>query len=139
MIQRKQSLWFLLSAIASFCSIAFPFYTGNKMGSDLSKNYNVLNAQLVLPILILTIVIATASLIIIFLYKERKKQMLFTFLNLLLSILLIFLYYSETKKFVDGTLSMSAILVFVNPIALIFAFVGIFNDEKLIKSVDRIR
>ena len=139
MIQRKQSLWFLLSAIVSFLSITFPFYTGNKIATDLSKNYQVLNAQLELLILILTIGVGTVSLIIIFLYKERKKQMLFTFLNLILSLLLIFLYYSETKKFIDGALSMSAILVFINPIALIFAFFGIYKDEKLIKSVDRIR
>lgn len=139
MIQRKQSLWLLLSVIVTSLSIKFPFFTGNILGVGGTKNYQVLNGQLNLVIMILSIVIASFSLFIIFLYKERKRQMLFTFISILLSLLLIFLYYKQTQLFFDGTLSITSVLVLIIPVSLIFALIGILNDEKLIKSVDRIR
>ncbi len=139
MIQRKQSLWLLLCVIVASLSIKFPFYTGNIIATDGVKTYTVLDAQYNLIILILTILIASFSLFTIFLYKDRKRQMLFSFINMLLSILLIFLYYKQTQLFLDGTLSISSVLVFTIPVNLIFAFIGIYNDEKLIKSIDRIR
>ncbi len=139
MIQRKQSLWLLLCVIVTALSIKLPFFTGNIIATDGVKTYKILDAQYNLIILIITIVIASFSLFTIFLYKERKRQMLFSFLALLLSFLLIFLYYNQTQLFLDGTLSITSLLVFMIPITLIFAFVGIYNDEKLIKSVDRIR
>lgn len=139
MIQRKQSLWLLLSVIVTSLSIKYPFFTGNILGTGGTKNYQVLNGQLDLVIMILSIVIASFSLFIIFLYKERKRQMLFTFISILLSLLLIFLYYKQTQLFLDGTLSITSVFVLIIPVSLIFALIGIFNDEKLIKSVDRIR
>jgi hypothetical protein len=139
MIQRKQSLWLLLSLIVAALSIKFPFFTGNKVAPDGTKIYQELNAQYNLVILIATILIASASLFIIFLYKERKRQMLFCFITLLVSFLLIYLYYQETQLFFDGTLSVTCILVLLIPVSLIFALIGIFKDEKLIKSVGRIR
>ena len=139
MIQRKQSLWLLLSVIVTSLSIKYPFFTGNILGTGGTKNYQVLNGQLDLVIMILSIVIASFSLFIIFLYKERKRQMLFTFISILLSLLLIFLYYKQTQLFFDGTLSITSVFVLIIPVSLIFALIGIFNDEKLIKSVDRIR
>ncbi len=139
MIQRKQSLWLLLSVIVTSLSIKYPFFTGNILGAGGTKNYQVLNGQLDLVIMILSIVIASFSLFIIFLYKERKRQMIFTFISILLSLLLIFLYYKQTQLFLDGTLSITSVFVLIIPVSLIFALIGIFNDEKLIKSVDRIR
>ena len=139
MIQRKQSLWLLLCVIVASLSIKFPFFTGNLVAADGIKAYEVLDAQTNLLILILTIVIAAFSFLILFLYNDRKRQMVFCFLNILLSFLLIFLYFKQKQKYFDGTLSITSIFVFIIPFTLIFAFIGIFKDEKLIKSVDRIR
>jgi hypothetical protein len=49
------------------------------------------------------------------------------------------LYYLQTKTFVNGAYSISAILTLIIPISLIAAIIGIRSDEKLIKSVDRLR
>lgn len=139
MIQRKQSLWLLLTVIIASLTLKLPFFTGNVLAADATKTYQILNAQYNLIILILTIVIAAFSLFIIFLYKDRNRQMLFCVFNLLLSFLLIYLYYKQTQLFFNGALSISALLVIVIPLTLIFALSGIYKDEKLIKSVDRIR
>jgi len=52
----------------------------------------------------------------------------------------IYLFYWQTnKKFINGTYSLGSILALVIPVALIFAARGIFKDQKLVKSVDRLR
>ena len=64
-----------------------------------------------------------------------------TFVALLVSLLNIFLYYNETKKFIaiESSLDLSCVVVFAIPVLLFLAFRGIYKDEKLIKSVDRLR
>ena len=139
MIQRKQTLWLLIVVIAAFLTIKFPFYTGNIVEPSNLKSFQIVNARYNLAILIITITIAITSLIAIFLYSQRKKQMFYIALNILMSIATIVLYYSETKKFVDGDFSIFALLSLFIPISLLFAFIGVFKDERLIKSLDRIR
>ena len=139
MIQRKQSLWLLLAAVCSFLTIKFPFYTGNIFNEQAMQSYQILDGRFDLIILILTITIAVTSIISIFLYSHRKKQMLYTFINFIVSIGTIVLYYNQTKKFVDGSYSISSLLTLIIPFALLLAFIGIFKDERLIKSADRLR
>jgi len=92
-------------------------------------------------LLILTVAIGIACLISIFLFKNRKMQMRITFVALLVSLLNIFLYYNETKKFIaiESSLDLTCVVVFAIPVLLFLAFRGIYKDEKLIKSVDRLR
>jgi hypothetical protein len=142
MIQRKQTLWLLLATIAAFLTLKFPFYTGNVLDAITSvKTFKLLNAGSYgnMLITILSVTIGVIALITIFLYSDRKKQMLITSVNTVLSLLIIVLYYLQTKTFVDGAYSISAILTLIIPISLIAAIVGIKSDEKLIKSVDRLR
>ena len=75
----------------------------------------------------------------IFLYKNRKLQFRLTILALLLSLLNIFLYYRETLAYTEGNYTITAILTLLIPIFLFFASRGIYKDEKLIKSADRLR
>ena len=56
-----------------------------------------------------------------------------------LGIINIIIYFTELKKFVSGNMSLTAILVFAIPIFLILAVNGIYKDEKLVKSLDRLR
>ncbi|MFY7965630.1 MAG: DUF4293 domain-containing protein [Chitinophagaceae bacterium] len=140
MIQRKQTLWLLIAAIASFLTLKFPFYTGNVLDSITnSKVYHSLDARFDILITILSVAIGVVSLLTIFLYSDRKKQMIISVANLFLSIIVIVLYYLQTKKFVDGTFSITSILNLIIPVMLIMAIIGINKDEKLIKSVDRLR
>ncbi|CAF3939994.1 unnamed protein product [Rotaria sp. Silwood1] len=141
MIQRKQTLWLLFAAIAALLTLKFPFYTGNTIKDTVTgiKSFEQLNARFDILITILSVAIGVAALITIFLYSDRKKQILFTAINCVVSIVVIVLYYLQTKKFVDGAYSITSILVLAVPVLLIMAIVGINKDEKLIKSVDRLR
>lgn len=141
MIQRKQTLWLLLAAVASFLTLKFPFYTGNIIKDTVTgvKTFELLNARFDIFITILSVAVGVAALITIFLYNDRKKQMLFITVNTIVSVLVIVLYYLQTKKFVDGAYSITSILTIAVPALLIMAIIGINKDEKLIKSVDRLR
>jgi hypothetical protein len=61
--------------------------------------------------------------------------------GLLLSVGLIFLYYRESLQFLpgQGTLDLTALVVMVIPFLFFLAIRGIYKDEYLVKSVNRIR
>lgn len=141
MIQRLQSVWLLLAAAAAFCSLQFSFYSGNMIAANQAKSFAVLNAQSNLLLLILSAGVGIASLISIFLYKNRKTQMRIVLIALLVSIINLVLFFTQTKKFVpgEGNYNLTAIFAIVVPVFLILAMRGIKNDEKLVKSLDRLR
>lgn len=140
MIQRLQSVWLLLAAGAAFASLQFPFYTGY-LTDDQVKSLKYLTAQSNLLLLILTAGVGLASLVAIFLYKNRKQQSRLTLIALLVSIANLVIYFLQVQKFVpgQGNYSLSAIFAIITPIFLILAMRGIRKDEKLVKSLDRLR
>ena len=139
MIQRQQSLWFLLAAVCSFLSFLFPFFGGaNQNATSTSGTMSTLNAGSNLFLMILTGGSILLSLIAIFLYKDRKLQLKLAIAGLAISILTIVLYFSEMKK-LAGVLALSSIFVFIIPICFIMAARGIWKDEKLVKSLDKLR
>lgn len=129
MIQRIQSIYFFLGAIALF---VYAFMCDFNV---LAFSQNIL--QSFIPA-IASIVIAFLSLIIIFLFKKRNFQSsISSFLILLIIATIAFFVYSFGIKlfYLEWTF-------YLLPIALIFLFLGRKNvvaDEKLIKSVDRLR
>lgn len=135
MIQRVQTLWLLLAAAASFLTLNFAFYSG----TTAEGAYLELNAKENIPILILSVATAVLALVTIFLYKNRKLQMKLTLVGLGVSILTLVLYFKKTSEFANGNYSIWAILSLVVPVFLFFATRGIYKDEKLIKSLDRLR
>lgn len=141
MIQRLQSVWLLLAAAAAFCSLRFSFYSGNMIAENQSKTFVSLTAQSHLLLLVLTAGVGIASLIAIFLYKNRKMQLRIVLLTLLVSIINLVLFFMQTKKFVpnEGAYDLIAIFAIFIPILLFFAIRGIRRDEKLVKSLDRLR
>lgn len=140
MIQRLQSVWLLLAAAAAFCSLQFSFYSGTMLVENQSKRVE-LTAQSNLLLLIFSAGVGIASLISIFLYKNRKTQLLIIWVTLLVSILSLLKFFTQVKKFVpgQGTYSLTAIFAIVVPVFLILAIRGIKKDEKLVKSLDRLR
>jgi drug/metabolite transporter (DMT)-like permease len=139
MLQRLQSLWLLLSAVLACLSYGFPFYSGNVTLKDGALKFVKLTASYNFFILILTGILVAGCFIIIFLYKERKLQFRLTILALVISILNLFIYFNQMGKFTNGNLSFTAIIDFGIPVLLFFAARGIWKDEKLVKSLDRIR
>ena len=139
MIQRIQTVWLFLAALCAALTFKFPFYTGNMIGKDNIQRYEKLLASSNFLLLIFTIVLVGGSIAIIFLYKNRKQQLWLTIAAVALSIINIIIYFTEMKKFVSGNVSLAAVMVFVIPVFLLLAANGIWKDEKLVKSLDRLR
>jgi len=140
MIQRIQTIWLFLAALAAFLTLKFSFYSGNMLGTDLiSKTFTHLTAASKIIILVLTTAIGVTSLVAIFLYKNRKLQMRIALAAMLISLLNILLYFNETSHFSEGNYDLTAMITFAIPVFLFLAAKGIYNDQKLVKSLDRLR
>lgn len=141
MIQRIQTLWLLAAAICEAFTFKFSFYSGNKLNSDNTQAFEKMVASSNFPIMILTALVVGGSLIIIFFYKNRKKQLWLTLGAVGISVLNIVLYLSQIKTFVpkEGNYDLTALLSLAVPLLLIMAARGIWKDEKLVKSLDRLR
>jgi K+ transporter len=139
MIQRLQSLWLLAAALCAGLTYKFSFYSGNKMAEANMQEFKKLVASSNFLLLIFTAVLAGGCLVIIFLYKNRSQQLWLTIAAIALSVIDLIIYFSETKKFISGTYSLSAVLAFAVPVLLVLAARGIRSDEKLVKSLDRLR
>ena len=139
MIQRFQSLWLLLAAFFAFFTFKLPFYSGSKTIQAIRQPDVRLDAASQIWIMILTGLVIILCFIAIFLYKNRKRQLTLTVINCILSIVLIVVYFLEIQKFETGIISLSCLFTLAIPIFLFLAARGIWRDEKLIKSLDRLR
>ena len=139
MIQRIQTVWLFLVALCAAFTFQFPFYSGNIIGKDNIQRYEKLTASSNFLLLIFTALLIVGAIAIIFLYKKRKQQLWLTIAAAAVSVINIIIYFSELKKFISGNMSLAAVLAFAIPIFLLLAANGIWKDEKLVKSLDRLR
>jgi hypothetical protein len=139
MIQRIQTVWLFLAALCAAFTYKFPFYTGNKIKTNNVQIYEKLVASSNFLLLIFTAGLIVGTIIIIFLYKNRKQQMWLTVVAAALAVINVIIYFTELKKFISGNMSLTSILAFAIPLFLLLAVNGIWKDEKLVKSLDRLR
>lgn len=139
MIQRIQTVWLFLAALCAALTYKFPFYTGNVPDSANMQVFEKLVASSNFIVLILTAGLTVGALIIIFLYKNRKQQLWLTLIAAAISVIDIILYFTEMKKFTSGSISLTAVFALAIPVLLVLAARGIRKDDKLVKSLDRLR
>jgi uncharacterized membrane protein YqjE len=149
MIQRIQTLYLLLAATAGGALGYFNLWKAD-LEKGIEKSVGYFNATSNFLIFTLIAIITLLALVTIFLFKNRKQQFKLTVVNVLLSIGLIVGIYmavqSEANKYVvDGftitraTFLIPAIIPVILTVLLFLAARGIYKDEKLIKSLDRLR
>lgn len=138
MIQRSQTLWLLLSLVASGLSFQFPFAVGETAIAETSTQV-ILDGGSSLFILITTIFIQVLALITIFLYKKRKNQQWLCTLGIIASSLLLFLYIMEMKSMIQPVPALTSLFVLAVLAGFIMALTGIRRDEKLIRDQDKLR
>ena len=130
MIQRIQSIFFLLSALVSLLIVFTAPVLSNEEGL-----YYLYNDFAYLRLLLF--VSAFISIYAIFQYKNRSKQRLLSSLSRLMITffyLVVLLVYREKFNFESG------LFLCIIPFLLLFlASFFIKKDEKLIKDADRIR
>jgi hypothetical protein len=152
MIQRIQSIWLLLATLTICCLLFVPMVT-TTVGST---EYQVLatglyqktgevttKVEAFLPLLISTIAVALMCFANIFNFKKRAIQKKIIIANVVLIIGLSF-WCSQYAKRIPGGLETANYNVgmFLPVIAILFCMLavrGINNDEKLLRSADRLR
>jgi len=136
MIQRLQSVWLLLAAVCSFLTFRVSFYYGLKTGATVNEELNATSSIL---LIICAAAAGLGAFIAIFLYKDRKTQLRVTAIALIFSILSLVIYFSQTKNYSDGKFTLTSIVSILIPVFLALAIRGIWKDQKLVKSLDRLR
>lgn len=143
MIQRIQSFWLLVVIILAALSLKFGFYVGTWMNEGVQHPQIILNGHNPsILVFAATIVLLVVSVLAIFMYKNRKQQLMMGVIDLLLSIALLYFYYQEIHTHFlpdSGTLTLTSVFVFLMPIFIIMALRGINKDIRLLKSADRLR
>jgi len=138
MIQRKQTIWLIICTIAALLSFTFPFVTGKILVKGIPADV-AFKAGDDFLILILTGSSLILSAVTIFLYKDRKMQIKLCLVGLLISVVIIILYFNHMNKLSKSTASLACILPFIMAIGYFLAFRDIRKDEKLVKSLDKLR
>ncbi|MGE5519166.1 MAG: DUF4293 family protein [Candidatus Dadabacteria bacterium] len=138
MIQRIQSIWLLLAALFAAITFRFPFYNGDWLKDTVQAPVD-LNAETTIWLTIVTIITGTIAFASIFLYNNRKVQLRLTYVGIILSILLLVLYFLELSNFASGSIALWCIFHFAILGFYILAAKGILHDQKLIRSLDRLR
>lgn len=155
MIQRIQSVWLFIATVCIFGLFLFPYLRimdADGIAKDLKATgvYQNVGGQVVqteafLVLTIATVLVGLLPFVIIFLYKNRKKQVLFSYIAI--ALVLAYSYWlGQTAKNTIGNISLGpenygigAILPSVALLFIILAIRGMKRDEKLIRSADRLR
>ena len=157
MLQRIQSVYLLLAAIAMAVTFFFPLadaigstdslllYTF-KVESLVPDQVPNLPVYFMWPLMGITIIVLLFSFMTIFLYKTRMRQLNFIRICVILLVVLIalfFFYYSPELEAASGGVTVykvpGAYLPVASLIFLVLASRAIISDEKLIRSADRLR
>lgn len=145
MIQRIQSVWLLLAALLNAGLFFFDIYHAHVLinGVDTLQRIYVSGD---FGLLILALVTVLLPAIAIFLFKNRKQQRSLVLLGIVANIGFIALelmkvanFNSKTPAPANGSYWIGAVLPVISVIFLFMALSGIRKDEKLIKSLDRLR
>lgn len=160
MIQRIQSIYLLFASLAALMIIIplekFPLvkfygenfamhFQGVAIKNLVPGEANPFSTYFLWPFVCLVIIIVIIGISSIFLYKNRKKQMLAIKINILLSLLLLggfFFYYIPVIEKTLKTIANYQFNSFLPALVLLFlvlAYRAVKKDDQLIKSIDRIR
>jgi hypothetical protein len=133
MIQRIQSIYLLLASAAAFSILRLPFYYTPE------PNALEINGAAQYSTLITLAFSACLSFISIFLYGNRMLQLKVTLANFLLSGLIGYFIYTIVKAHPGGGFTLASAGLFLIPVLQLIACYKIYQDEKLVKSADRLR
>ncbi len=160
MIQRIQSIYLALAAFAAIIFLV-PFQNlplARFYGETVTLHFHSLyienlipgeaspfHAYFTWPLVTAIILVAILALISIFLYKNRSMQMMWIKINIFVSMAVLggfffgYMPLLEKKLGTEAIYSFTSFLPALILLFLVLAFRGVKNDDKLVKSMDRIR
>jgi peptidoglycan/LPS O-acetylase OafA/YrhL len=147
MIQRIQTLFLLLAAICSFLLFAFPFASvpAKVENSALFSNDTVYNLSDNYALLAFYALVGVIALAAIFLFNNRPRQIMVGKVAMgihLLAIILTIVFFSQDAVMQSETTPNDQLGLYapiIGLVMLILAVRAIQKDEKLVKSMDRLR
>ena len=129
MLQRIQTIWTFLAVLAA----VFLFVTGQDV--IISDSIPVINVGCVVLVLV--------GLLSVFSFKNRKRQILLNNISIIINVLLIGVLAYWLLKLSGGIQfpekGIEPIFPLIAMICLFIANINIKKDERLVKSVDRLR
>ena len=151
MIQRIQSLYLFLAAVALGLIFFFPLANLSNSQDLIIFNLNgfsrfsVLEQVTTWPLMFLNAVTILLTLCVIFLYKKRPLQIKLTRIALMVNLafiaLVYFVYGDHLAKQIkmDVNYEIGSVFPLVALIFHVLAIYAINKDDRMIKSIDRIR
>jgi len=138
MIQRIQSIYLLLAALCFSMFLLLPIIKINA-GAEIVIEKATENIFLV----VLAVILIIGSIGNVFLYKNRVLQANIGWGLILVNILLLALfgyqYYLEARKAAEISISSGTYFSVVSLVFILLAIYNIKKDEKLVRSLDRLR
>lgn len=131
----------LVVAIAAFATYTLTLYIGRQADGTIKEFLLADNFLLVILIISLGIL----AIICLFLFKNRKLQFKLSVLGVIFSLGFLALEYVKVEDFKQdnliqtGSYQIGALLPIVMVIFFFLAARGVYRDEKLVKSMDRLR
>ncbi|SDI45993.1 protein of unknown function [Chryseobacterium taeanense] len=129
MIQRIQTIWTFLAVLAA----VFLFITGQDV--ILSDHFPILNIACVILVLV--------GLLSVFSYKNRKRQILLNNISIIINVLLVGVLTYWLLNLPGGIQfpekGIEPMFPLIAIVCLFIANTYIKKDERLVKSVDRLR
>lgn len=141
MLQRVQTIWLFLAAVCGFALTQVPLFTG-RLANEVVKKVIATESLLLFALSIGTALLAVACL---FLFKNRPLQFKLSILGIILSAIIVGLEvwhienFRRTTTLVRGSYYWGGLLPIAMVILFILAARGIYKDEKMIKSLNRLR
>lgn len=158
MIQRIQTIFLFLAAVAATVLFFIPLAgVYSTMAAYKFYIYGLINMvpgepsifsfMTTFPLLLLNILVAVLAIAGIFLYKNRMTQMKLVRFAILLDIIMIALVFFVYAKIIETNLAVAPDYldgsgIYFPLISLVFLILAnrwIMKDEKLVRSVDRLR
>ena len=157
MIQRLQTVYLAIAAIALTVAFFFPLITFINEGQiwfnvflkgyqDYSAPKLEISSLTLLPLQIINALSIILAVSTIFLYKNRKLQMKLARLGIVLTLVLIaliFFYFANMLAKITSTApdfnQVGIYLLLIGLIMFVLANRGIMKDEKLVRAADRLR
>lgn len=146
MIQRAQTIWLLLAAALNSGTIFFDLYRYHTVVNGVDT-LQTLKSTAHYPTLLVALVITILPLVTVFMYSNRKRQLSMTVACLTSIGGFIALALGHINSVISkitpaptaGSYWIGSVIPVAALIMVVLAIIGIRKDEKLVRSMDRLR
>lgn len=146
MIQRAQSIWLLLAALLNSGTVFFDLYRYHTVVNGADQMLAIRASQHY-PTLLVALVIIILPLVTIFMFNNRKRQLGMCIASMVATCAFI----AQTLAYIgsvvakmnpapaSGSYWIGSVIPAASVILIIMAIIGIKKDDKLVRSMDRLR